>query len=85
MAQTPASILFESLFFEWAQLNGETFETSDEKILIKEGVFTPDLYILLGGKALVRTALENDASTEDSIDLAELGPWALLTVDVGVP
>ena len=74
MAQTPASILFESLFFEWAQLNGETFETSDEKILIKEGVFTPDLYILLGGKALVRTALENDASTEDSIDLAELGP-----------
>ena len=74
MAPTPESILFESLFFKWAQLNCESFTVDEEQILIEEGVATPDLFLLLEGVAQVRTALESDDTSEDSIDLAEIGP-----------
>ena len=74
MAPSPESILFESLFFEWAQLNCESFSVDNEQVLIEEGVATPDLFLLLEGFAQVRTALESDDTSEDSIDLAEIGP-----------
>ena len=74
MAPSPESILFESLFFEWAQLNCESFSIDNEQVLIEEGVATPDLFLLLEGFAQVRTALESDDTSEDSIDLAEIGP-----------
>ena len=74
MAPSPESILFESLFFEWAQLNCESFSIDNEQVLIEEGVATPDLFLLLEGFAQVSTALESDDTSEDSIDLAEIGP-----------
>lgn len=74
MAPTPESILFESLFFEWAQSNGETFSVESEQTLIEEGVATPDLYLLLEGSGQVRTALEAEDGSSSSVDLAEIGP-----------
>lgn len=74
MAQTPESVLFESLFFEWAQLNSKPFKVSEERILIEEGIVTQDLFLLLEGAAMVRTAFENVASSKKSINLAEIGP-----------
>lgn len=74
MAPTPESILFESLFFQWAQSNGETFSVESERTLIEEGVATPDLYLLLEGSAQVRTALEAEDGRSNAVDLAEIGP-----------
>ncbi|NDD69424.1 MAG: hypothetical protein EBZ29_08545, partial [Synechococcaceae bacterium WB9_4xC_028] len=74
MAPTPESILFESLFFQWAQSNGETFSVESERTLIEEGVATPDLYLLLEGSGQVRTALEAEDGSSSSVDLAEIGP-----------
>ena len=74
MAPSPESILFESLFFEWAQRNCESFSVGEEQVLIEEGIATPDLFLLLEGTALVRTALETEDASQDSVDLAELSP-----------
>ena len=74
MAPTPESILFESLFFQWAQTNGETFSVESERPLIEEGVATPHLYLLLEGSAQVRTAFETEDGSSNSVDLAEIGP-----------
>jgi len=78
MAPTPESILFESLFFQWAQSNGETFSVESERTLIEEGVATPDLYLLLEGSAQVRTALEAEEGRSNAVDLAEIGPGQLV-------
>lgn len=74
MAPTPESILFESLFFQWAQANGDTFSVESERTLIEEGVATPDLYLLLEGSGQVRTALEAEDGSSSSVDLAQIGP-----------
>ena len=74
MAPSPQSILFESLFFDWAQRNCETFDVSQEQVLIEEGVTSPNLYLLLEGIGQVRTSLEKDSTSLSSIDLAEIGP-----------
>lgn len=74
MAPNPASILFDSLFFAWAQGNGSTFSVAEERTLIEEGVPTPDLYLLLEGSGQVRTALETEDGETRSINLAEIGP-----------
>ena len=74
MAPSPESILFESLFFQWAQVNCESFAVNEEQVLIEEGVATPDLFLLLEGGATVRTALETEDASQDSVDLAELSP-----------
>ena len=72
MAPTPESILFESLFFQWAQRNGEAFNVVEAATLIQEGVATPDLFLLVEGNAQVRTALESEETAADSVDLAGL-------------
>ena len=74
MAPNPESILFDSLFFSWAERNGVHFSVQDERTLIEEGVPTPDLYLLIEGAGQVRTALETDDGESRSIDLAEIGP-----------
>jgi len=74
MAPTPESILFDSLFFQWAQRNGEAFNVVEAATLIQEGVATPDLFLLVEGNAQVRTALESEETAADSVDLAEIGP-----------
>ena len=74
MAPSPQSILFESLFFDWARRNCETFDVSEEKVLIEEGVASPDLYLLLEGIGQVRTTLVKDNASLESINLAEIGP-----------
>lgn len=79
MAPTPESILFDSQFFAWATLNGDTFTATVERVLIQEGVATPDLFLLLEGLGQVRTAqakadLESGAVDLAEINLAEIGP-----------
>lgn len=74
MTPTPESILFNSLFFAWAQANGETFRVGNQRILIAEGQAIPDLYLLLEGLGQVRTAIEQENGTSSSMDLAEIGP-----------
>jgi len=79
MALTPESLLFDSLFYRWATANGEVFVAAAERVLIQEGVATPDLFVLLEGSGQVRTALAapgSDASMGElaQIDLAAIGP-----------
>ena len=74
MAPNSESLLFDSLFFHWAERNGESFSVDQERTLIEEGVATPDLYLLLEGAGQVSTALEADDGSSSSIDLAEIGP-----------
>lgn len=74
MAATPESLLFDSLFFQWAQRQGEPFTLEAEQTLIEEGVATPDLFLLLEGAGQVRTALEEADGRSSSVDLAEIGP-----------
>ncbi|MFM8259707.1 MAG: cyclic nucleotide-binding domain-containing protein [Vulcanococcus sp.] len=70
MASSNTTDLFASLFYAWAQQNGDELRLDASQELIREGEPTPDLFILVEGGGLVRTAsLEGDA-----VELAEIGP-----------
>ena len=71
MASSSSSTdLFDSLFYAWAQENGEPLELDTPQLLIREGEPTPDLFILVDGAGQVRTA----ALDGDTVELAQIGP-----------
>ena len=72
MAQTAESILFSSIFYQWAETNGEPFSVSTERQLIEEGVATPDLYFLLEGTARVSSWAKTEANEMELAVLVEI-------------
>lgn len=73
MSQALESFLFSSIFYRWAENNGESFSVSQDRILIEEGVATPDLYLLIEGVGEVRSWVMNQARGMELVDLVEIG------------
>ena len=70
MASSNTTDLFDSLFYAWAQENGDALVVDTPQVLITEGETTPDLFILVEGSGQVRTA----SMDGDTVDLAQIGP-----------